>query len=729
MSSTLQPLQIHQMTFGELLTGNRVLKVPPYQRTLSWPQKEWQNLFDDIVNVATEGVDNRNHLFQMFQFRKIDEDGFEYEIGDGQQRITQVVLFLLALLRKAKEMRNDPVFAYSNEIRSALDALIQKFGDASGNTGYLYVKDGSARFRTSELYSRELRFLMAEVGELDAYSYTPDETSLDSPIDMIHKFYFERISARMQISGEGDDEKSALKRLLSLEKSIMQGFKFSVAEFAAREQMQDSYEATNSRGISLSESELIKNYLFKFFPMGSHLRYSQESIYNNELYGWKQYERDTEFAPRTILTGGSPSQDAANMDELLRLTLKAYRKRWGKGKGNVRLLHEFRSFWDERLSGLNEEEVHREVIDLLRNIRSGYFLMKRLSNTGMGFGISETTTQMQMSYFRDRAATFLARSVASYGPSNVALRDIIFSLNFQMQKHQDVPGVLDKKNVDGIFDALHSFLGSAKLADMSYQARSSNGNFKHFSSACQTAFNVISYASADDLKANDFKFHLLLLGYGIRDSRKQTVDDFMEAFDHLEHGEKMYSFWKNLLHDMHLLNSGEAYLTAKHNTLEHLMPQSTLETSKGKNLEWPIEDGADRLSLVRNFGNYFLITPDLNAELGNGDFYQKRDILERKVSHDQQFKAVFEAKRWGEQEIKVLCKERKELLQVIYHLADLPSELDVVGREAASVLETAYVNREPGEEFNPMRLPKAFSSRGSSYNAWVKSVKSETLNK
>ena len=68
---------------------DRSYKVPRFQRGYSWKSGNVDDFLNDIEN-----LDDGSHYFGMFFFREIP--GHRREIIDGQQRITSVVLYLIA---------------------------------------------------------------------------------------------------------------------------------------------------------------------------------------------------------------------------------------------------------------------------------------------------------------------------------------------------------------------------------------------------------------------------------------------------------------------------------------------------------------------------------------------------------------------------------------------------------------------------------------------------------
>jgi hypothetical protein len=98
----IQPLF---QTISNLLAG-RLFKIPEYQRAYSWGQKQRADLFQDIRKV--QQGDNDHFMATMVGLRRGKKvigaaQYYEFEVVDGQQRLTTITLLLRAILHALKE--------------------------------------------------------------------------------------------------------------------------------------------------------------------------------------------------------------------------------------------------------------------------------------------------------------------------------------------------------------------------------------------------------------------------------------------------------------------------------------------------------------------------------------------------------------------------------------------------------------------------------------------------
>jgi hypothetical protein len=81
---------------SSIFQGERIFKIPQYQRAYAWEIKEWKEFFDDLLYHASK----QNYFFGTLLLKQCDKDGdFEIvEVVDGQQRLTTMTIFLNLLI-------------------------------------------------------------------------------------------------------------------------------------------------------------------------------------------------------------------------------------------------------------------------------------------------------------------------------------------------------------------------------------------------------------------------------------------------------------------------------------------------------------------------------------------------------------------------------------------------------------------------------------------------------
>lgn len=257
------------------MSGSKnIFEIPKYQRAYTWKKDQWQQLFDDIV-------DNRaGYFLGSMLCVKIEDDknNFDkFEVVDGQQRLTTISLFLLAI---------------HNVFKDYLPEGHMRFEEIKG---YLTVKVSTL---TEEpiIFSRivpqvnednrqnYLKLLASEL-DLDIATDTKKKTS---SILSAFKFFKEHLNEYLE-SFATDAEKSVavdkiLKKLLAARM-----VRIEVDNYA------DAYvlfEALNNRGVQLALRDLLKNQLLAGLSAElstvSHLPDTMNTylkLWNNDITG------------------------------------------------------------------------------------------------------------------------------------------------------------------------------------------------------------------------------------------------------------------------------------------------------------------------------------------------------------------------------------------------------------------------------------------------------------
>ncbi len=92
---------------GTLLGNGQKFNVPIFQRNYTWDKDNWQELWDNILEVYHHKATG-HYLGNIVLLRENhDNDKKIYQIIDGQQRITTISILLIALLSFLDKLKND----------------------------------------------------------------------------------------------------------------------------------------------------------------------------------------------------------------------------------------------------------------------------------------------------------------------------------------------------------------------------------------------------------------------------------------------------------------------------------------------------------------------------------------------------------------------------------------------------------------------------------------------
>ncbi|KFH28449.1 hypothetical protein JM68_05960 [Helicobacter pylori] len=228
------------------------LVIPIYQRVYSWEKEQCKQLWDDIIK--TGGNDQiEGHFIGSILYVL---DGFTHSdntllIIDGQQRLTTITLLLTAL----RDHLNDE------------DEFLKKFSCQKIQNRYLINsdKDGDKKFRLILSESDKDTLLSL----IDKDKRKPSEPSL-------------KIMENFKLF-----EEWIRKNTNQLEKIFKGLEKLMIVEIALKKGKDDPqliFESMNSKGIELTQTDLIRNYIV----METEIE-KQEGFYNKY---WRAMEED-----------------------------------------------------------------------------------------------------------------------------------------------------------------------------------------------------------------------------------------------------------------------------------------------------------------------------------------------------------------------------------------------------------------------------------------------------
>lgn len=223
--------------------GNRHFEIPDYQRAYSWETNQRKDLMDDIENLINPSApvqQNYKHFTgtivanDINRFDSIISESRTFEIVDGQQRLTSLVI-LLSLLSQFDTLDAE----YKTYIRNRF--LFK--GHDTGNTVRIFKLNGDLDF-----------FLLRKLQDWK-YSSEIHSTKAHRNIDDAFEEYNTWITSKSKENPNFAREVAdvVINRL---------GFLLHVPESNAEIGLM--FEVINNRGKKLSELEKIKNYLIYF---------------------------------------------------------------------------------------------------------------------------------------------------------------------------------------------------------------------------------------------------------------------------------------------------------------------------------------------------------------------------------------------------------------------------------------------------------------------------------
>ena len=120
--------QISRLSVSELFGKGRAYLIPSYQRDYAWDKDNAEHLFDDLIEMASS--DERSSAGNLLGAIVVvgGEDGFEFEVVDGQQRLATLSMIFCGIrttLLKFKSVEEGTAGAVLDEALNGLDKLLR----------------------------------------------------------------------------------------------------------------------------------------------------------------------------------------------------------------------------------------------------------------------------------------------------------------------------------------------------------------------------------------------------------------------------------------------------------------------------------------------------------------------------------------------------------------------------------------------------------------------------
>lgn len=101
-------------TYRMLMGNGLIYSAPRFQRDYSWTEEEWDDLWRDLENVLSPEGDSAHYMGYLV-LQSIDSKNFD--IIDGQQRLTTLSIIVLAVLHNLQKLVDEGRDAENNKRR------------------------------------------------------------------------------------------------------------------------------------------------------------------------------------------------------------------------------------------------------------------------------------------------------------------------------------------------------------------------------------------------------------------------------------------------------------------------------------------------------------------------------------------------------------------------------------------------------------------------------------
>jgi len=227
--------------WSDLIKNGRTFIVPRFQRDYSWEEEHWEDLWYDLDNLDEEDFHYMGYLVLQ------NSPTNEYTIIDGQQRLTTLSIIALAVIQHIQELIDKNIDAQNNEERKKL--LMDAYLGYKDPTSLVAKSKLALNRNNNDFYQS---YLMRFRKPTTKSKLKPSEKLLIKAVE----YFYERIKLKFagNLSGEN------LANFLDKEVASQLIFTFITVDNDLN--AYKVFETLNSRGVRLSPTDLLKNYLF-----------------------------------------------------------------------------------------------------------------------------------------------------------------------------------------------------------------------------------------------------------------------------------------------------------------------------------------------------------------------------------------------------------------------------------------------------------------------------------
>ncbi|MEA5536781.1 DUF262 domain-containing HNH endonuclease family protein [Crocosphaera sp. XPORK-15E] len=231
------------LTFRQLLGNGLIYHVPPFQRDYSWTEDEWDDLWQDILGLFEEDGEPAHYMgYLVLQ----SSNNKQFDIIDGQQRMTTLSIMILAGLAYLEDLVNANLDADRNRRRK----------EQLQNSYIGYVDPVSLVPRSKLALNRHNnRFYQTYLVPLEPLPRRGLNAS-EHLLRQAFEWFKSRFKTKLGTQSNSGEQ------LAAFIDSLVDKLFFTVITVTDQLNAFKVFETLNARGVRLSATDLLKNYLF-----------------------------------------------------------------------------------------------------------------------------------------------------------------------------------------------------------------------------------------------------------------------------------------------------------------------------------------------------------------------------------------------------------------------------------------------------------------------------------
>lgn len=235
-------LDTSTVSLSDIIGNGKIYKVPPYQRDYSWKQDQWEDLWSDILTIL-----NGESIHYMGSIVLQNKGEKRYSVIDGQQRLSTLTLIVLATIKTIQNLIDKNIDKEYNQERVSL--LAKKFIGDKDPGSLTYSAKLELNENNNSFFQTHLMVFRTPLNE---------KTLKDSDKLLWQAYNF--FLGKMTIHFQGNENGEEIANFLN--KHVAEKMMFIQIVVEDELSAYTVFETLNSRGVSLTVTDLLKNYLF-----------------------------------------------------------------------------------------------------------------------------------------------------------------------------------------------------------------------------------------------------------------------------------------------------------------------------------------------------------------------------------------------------------------------------------------------------------------------------------
>lgn len=244
-------LSAETKNFQSIMTESKKLKIPQYQRDYSWNEEQWDELFNDIL----KGKKNKSkHYMGALVF--INRKDNTLEVVDGQQRLTTIAIMIHSVIKFINELINNDIEKEEN---------IERINIIKSYIGKKSSKDLTWENRL-ELNEENNKFYNTYIMNFEQVTSIPEKVSSSNKLLInCQEFFYKKILEYANVKDIKKITNNKLFKIMELIDYVVENLVFVKIVATNELSAYTIFETLNDRGIDLSITDLLKNYLLSLF--------------------------------------------------------------------------------------------------------------------------------------------------------------------------------------------------------------------------------------------------------------------------------------------------------------------------------------------------------------------------------------------------------------------------------------------------------------------------------